>query len=194
MRYSKDLSASSSSLTFPDSFALHYSIPATFPQPAKSSSASVTTLPSGLTVVSETASSTTTVTLTYPKAGSSNESIDEAGAALANKCLAFKSGSGLSSALIMRNFEDDGALPFATSGRTSATVGFTSAPDMAVRLVPLLATNCAFEKWDVKDAITAAAAETADATSSSQVGLSFSGVIKCFPLFFVVLSISGSAR
>lgn len=131
----------------------------------------MTTLPSGLTVVSEDASSTTTVTLTFPKAGSSNESVDEVGAALASKCLAFKSGSGLSSALIMRNFEDDGAIPFATAGRTSASVGFTSAPDKAVRLIPLLATNCSFEKWDVRDALASAVSESEEAMSSSQVGV-----------------------
>jgi hypothetical protein len=64
----------------------------------------------------------------FPKAGSNNEATNETGAALANKCLTFKSGSGLSTVLIMRNLEDDGAIPFARAGRTSATVGYTCAP------------------------------------------------------------------
>jgi hypothetical protein len=147
----------------------YFRIPSTSPEQAKASKASVTTLSNGLTIVSEDASSTTTVSLTYPKAGSSNESVSEAGAALANKCIAFKSASGLSSALILRNLEDDGAYTFCNADRSSAIIGFTSAPDKAVRLVPLLATNCDYEKWDVRDALAAASMEVEEATSNAQV-------------------------
>eukprot|EP00545_Synedropsis_sp_CCMP1620_P007556 CAMPEP_0119015912 /NCGR_PEP_ID=MMETSP1176-20130426/11718_1 /TAXON_ID=265551 /ORGANISM="Synedropsis recta cf, Strain CCMP1620" /LENGTH=424 /DNA_ID=CAMNT_0006969237 /DNA_START=39 /DNA_END=1313 /DNA_ORIENTATION=+ len=146
-------------------------IPATSPEPSKASKASVTTLSNGLTVVSEDAASTTTVSLTYPKAGSSNESVSEAGAALANKCLAFKSASGLSSALLLRNLEDDGAFSFASADRTSALVGFTAAPEKAMRLVPLLATTCDYAKWDVRDALAAANVEAEEAASNAQVVL-----------------------
>lgn len=142
------------------------SVPSSTPTAAKASSPSVSTLPNGLTVVTEDASSTSTVTLTFPNAGSSSESVAEQGAALANKCLAFKSGSGLSSLLILRNLEEDGAAPFATADRHGATVGYTAAPDKAARLVPLLATTCAFEPWDVKDAKTIAGEEAKAANSS----------------------------
>merc|ERR1719253_2375903 len=141
-------------------------VPSSTPTAAKASSPSVSTLPNGLTVVTEDASSTSTVTLTFPNAGSSSESVAEQGAALANKCLAFKSGSGLSSLLILRNLEEDGAAPFATADRHGATVGYTAAPDKAARLVPLLATTCAFEPWDVKDAKTIAGEEAKAANSS----------------------------
>lgn len=157
-----------------------FSLPSTSPEQAKASKASVTTLSNGLTVVSEDASSTTTVSLTYPKAGSSNESVSEAGAALANKCMAFKSASGLSSALILRNLEDDGAYSFATSDRSSAVIGFTSAPDKAVRLVPLLATNCDYEKWDVRDALAEASVQVEEASANAQVCLWYFGVCSCW--------------
>lgn len=104
--------------------------------------------------------------MTFPNAGSSSESVAEQGAALANKCLAFKSGSGLSSLLILRNLEEDGASPFATADRYGATVGYTAAPDKAARLVPLLATTCTFEPWDVKDAKTIAGEEAKAANSN----------------------------
>ena len=42
---------------------------------------------------------------------------------------------------------------FASASRDSATIGFTAMPDKAAGLVPLLATNCTFEKWDINDAI-----------------------------------------
>ncbi len=77
---------------------------------------SVTTLPFGLTVVTENASLTSTVALTFPTAGSSNEGPAEAGAAIANRYLSFKSGSGLSSALVIRNLEDVGAFLFSSAG------------------------------------------------------------------------------
>jgi len=127
-------------------------LPTLSPEPAKASQASVSTLPSGLIVVTEDACSTSTVTMTYPKAGSSSESLDEQGAALINKCLAFNSGSGLSTALVNRTIENEGAMPFSKADRTSATLGYTVEPDNAVALVPLLALDCTFEKWDVRDA------------------------------------------
>ena len=85
------------------------------------SSPSVSTLANGLTVVTEDASSSTTVSITYPKAGSASELPSEEGAALVNKCLAFNSGSGLSTMMIMRNIEDDGGVPFIEAGRFGLT-------------------------------------------------------------------------
>eukprot|EP00559_Dactyliosolen_fragilissimus_P001186 CAMPEP_0184862816 /NCGR_PEP_ID=MMETSP0580-20130426/7922_1 /TAXON_ID=1118495 /ORGANISM="Dactyliosolen fragilissimus" /LENGTH=432 /DNA_ID=CAMNT_0027360811 /DNA_START=43 /DNA_END=1341 /DNA_ORIENTATION=- len=148
------------------------SIPLTSPAPSAASTASVTKLPSGLTVVSENASSSSTISMTFPNAGSSSESASDVGAALVNKCLAFKSGSGLSSALIARSLEEEGATPFVTTGRMGATIGYTAPPDKASVLVPLLATNCSFEKWDVSDAIKLAGVEVEDAMSNAQTVLS----------------------
>mmetsp|Transcript_11177 Transcript_11177/g.20922 ORF Transcript_11177/g.20922 Transcript_11177/m.20922 type:complete len:441 (-) Transcript_11177:204-1526(-) len=142
-------------------------IPSTSPQAAVASSTSVTTLANGLTVVTENGSATSTVALTFPNAGSSSESATESGAALVNKFLSFKSGSGLSSALILRNLEDSGAKPFSKASRTSATVGYTAAKDQAPRLIPLLLPTCTFEKWDVRDAQTSAKVETEQANASA---------------------------
>ncbi|KAL7496881.1 hypothetical protein ACHAWT_004980 [Skeletonema menzelii] len=147
-------------------------LPSTSPGQKKGSVTSVTTLPSGLTVVTENASLTSTVSLTFPNAGSSSEESSEAGAAIASRYLSFKSGSGLSSALIVRNIEDVGATPFSSAGRRGATVGFTAARENAAFIAPLLATQCSFEKWDVKEAQQLAAAEAAEATSNAQVSLS----------------------
>mmetsp|Transcript_14566 Transcript_14566/g.16569 ORF Transcript_14566/g.16569 Transcript_14566/m.16569 type:complete len:442 (-) Transcript_14566:224-1549(-) len=141
-------------------------IPATSPSTSSASKASVTTLSNGLTIVSENASSTSTVSLTFPYAGSSSESASEGGAALVNRYLAFKSGSGLSSAIILRNLENDGATPFASVSKSSSTVGYTAAKDKALRLVPLLATSCSFEKWDMNDAKALAGIEVEEATSN----------------------------
>ncbi len=139
------------------------------PTASEASSASVTTLSNGLTIVTETASSTSTVSLTFPNAGSSSETVSEKGAALANKCMAFKSGSGISSAVILRTLENDGATPFASVNRHSATVGFTACPEKAEHLLPLLATTCSYEKWDMKDAIATAKIDVAEAKSNAQV-------------------------
>jgi len=106
--------------------------------------------------------------MTYPKAGSGSEELGEQGAALINKCLAFNSGSGLSTIMIHRSIEDEGAIPFAEVDRNSATLGYTVEPDNAVGLVPLLATDCTFEKWDVRDAQKLAAYQAADANKSAQ--------------------------
>lgn len=146
-------------------------VPAISPAPKKGSLSSVTTLPSGLTIVTETASLTSTIALTYPHAGSSNESPSEAGASLANRYLAFKSGSGLSSALIIRNLEDVGATLFASAGRRGSTLGFTAARDHAAFVAPLLSTISSFEKWDVKEAQSLAASEVEEASSNAQVSL-----------------------
>jgi len=86
--------------------------------------------------------------------------------------MSFKSGSGLSSAVILRNFEDDGATPFSTVSRAAATVGYTASKDKAIRLLPLLATTSTFEKWDIKDAQHYAKMETDDANTSAQTVLS----------------------
>lgn len=122
-----------------------------------------------MTVVTEDAASSTTVSLTFPKAGSASEMLSEQGAALVNKCLAFQSGSGLSSLIIARNIEDDGGTPFSEADRFGATLGYTCPPEKAARLVPLLATDCTFEKWDVRDARKLAATEVEIAGSSAQV-------------------------
>ena len=144
-------------------------LPMTSPSPKKSSVASVTTLPSGLTVVIEDASLVSTVALTYPRAGSAAERPSEAGAALANRYLAFKSGSGLSSALILRSLEDVGAAVFARAGRRGATVGFTAAREHAAYVAPLLAAECSFEKWDVSEARDLARAAAAEKAADVQV-------------------------
>jgi Insulinase (Peptidase family M16) len=150
---------------------LHASLPKLSPEPSKATSASVTTLSSGLTVVTEGSSSTSTVTLTYPKAGSSNEALSEHGAALLNKCLAFRSGSGMSTLAINRTIEDAGGIPTVHTDRTKTVLGYSVTPDNATRLVPLLATNCAFEKWDVRDARSHALVEIQAASESAQVVL-----------------------
>lgn len=146
-------------------------LPSTSPTATTASNTSITTLPTGLTVVTEDASTTSTITLTYPSAGSSSESIHDAGAALANKCLAFKSGSGLSSALILRTLENGGACTFSEAGRSGATVGFTCAPDKMETLIPLLATECTFENWDMGSAMKTASVLAEEAKSDSQTVL-----------------------
>jgi len=78
----------------------------------------------------------------------------------------------LSSALIIRNLEDVGAELFASAGRRGATIGFTAARENAAFVAPLLATECSFEKWDVKEAIKLADTEAAEAVSNAQVVLS----------------------
>jgi len=152
-------------------FFHEFSLPSLSPQAAKASSISVSTLPSGLIVVTEDASTTATVTLTFPKAGSASEMLDEQGAALTNKAMNFKSGSGLSSILINRTIEDEGGTPFSMVDRKGATVGFTVAPEKAVGLIPLLATDCTFEKWDVRDAKAHVMTESKAASESAQIVL-----------------------
>jgi len=143
-------------------------LPDATPETAKASSASVTKLSSGLTVVSEDASSTSTVTMTFPKGGSGSEQLGEQGAALINKCMAFNSGSGLSTIMILRSIENEGAISFASVDRDSATLGYTVEPDKAHGLIPLLATECTFEKWDVRDAKILAAYQAAEANKNAQ--------------------------
>lgn len=152
-------------------FSSYCSLPPLSPEPAKTTSASVTTLSSGLTVVTEGAATTSTVTLTYPKAGSSNEGLGEHGAALLNKCFAFRSGSGISTLLINRTIEDAGGIPMVTVDRTKAVLGYSVTPENATRLVPLLATNCSFEKWDLRDAKNLAQVEVEVANESAQLVL-----------------------
>lgn len=146
-------------------------VPTTSPAPKAASTSSITTLPSGLTIVTEDASLTTTVSLTYPNAGSSNEFPSEAGASIANRYLSFKSGSGLSSALILRNLEDVGASVFSSAGRRGATVGYTALRENAAFVAPLLVAECSFEKWDVKEAQELAAVEVGEAADNAQVAL-----------------------
>lgn len=122
-------------------------------------------------MITEDAASTSTVTMTYPKAGSGSEGLGEQGAALINKCLAFNSGSGLSTIVINRAIENEGAVPFAFADRTKATLGYTVEPANAVGLVPLLATDCTFEKWDVRDAQILAGYQVNEASKSAQIVL-----------------------
>lgn len=146
--------------------------PATTPTPSSASTVSSTTLPNGLTVVTEDTNNTCTVSLTFPNAGSySEQGSAEVGASLVNKYLSFKTGSGLSSAVILRNLEDDGATPFATSSRSGSSLGFTAAKEKAERLIPLLATVGAYERWDVKDAKKYASIEVEEALTSVQTVL-----------------------
>lgn len=127
-------------------------LPATFPDRAKASTPSVSTLPNGLTVVTEDAAISSTVSMHFPKAGSADEQLEEEGAAFLNKVLNFKSASGISSILLLRTLENEGATIFNDVGRRGGTIGFTASPDRAVDLIPLLATECDFEPWDVRDA------------------------------------------
>lgn len=146
-------------------------IPATFHTTQNSSTSSTTVLPSGLTVVTEDASSTSTVTLTFPTGGSGSETASETGAALANKYFSFKSGSGMSSLRILRTLEDAGAVPFSTAGRTSASLGFTVAPEKAASLLPLLTTECSFENWDVREVTKTASVVSQEAANNPQLVL-----------------------
>lgn len=146
-------------------------LPELSPERAKASQASISTLPSGLIVVTEDACSTSTVTMTYPKAGSASESLGEGGAALINKCLAFRGGSGLSTILINRTIENEGAAPFAKADRHKSTLGYTVEPDNALGLIPLLAIDCTFEKWDVRDAKKLANFQIEQANKSVEVVL-----------------------
>jgi hypothetical protein len=124
-----------------------------------------------LKVITEDAATSSTVTLTYPKAGSANEMIHEQGAAYLNKHMNFKSGSGISTIAINRTIENEGGTPVTTVDRYGATLGFTVAPEKALGLIPLLATDCSFEKWDVRDAKEAAAKESDIANESAQIVL-----------------------
>jgi hypothetical protein len=83
--------------------------------------------------------------------------------------MAWKAGSGVSSLVMLRILEDNGAKPFSTVGRTSATLGYTASPDNAPQLVSLLATNCDYEKWDLRDAKKAASVLVDDASMNTQV-------------------------
>jgi len=148
------------------------SLPSVSPTPGKTSSVSVSTLKSGLTVVTEDSCNTSTVTMTYPKAGSAGELLEEQGAALMNKCMNFKSGSGMSTLLINRTIEDEGGMMFTDLTREAATLGYTVSRESAVELVPLLATNCSFEKWDVRDAGQLLETQAALSSESVQVVLS----------------------
>jgi predicted Zn-dependent peptidase len=109
--------------------------------------------------------------MTYPKAGSANEMVGEAGAALMNKCMSFKSGSRISTLMINRTIEDDGGIPFASADRHGAVLGYTVLPDKAVGLLPFLATDCSYERWDVRDAKNQAAVEVEVANTSAQIVL-----------------------
>lgn len=97
--------------------------------------------------------------------------LDEQGAALLNKCLAFRTGSGISTIMINRTIEDAGGVPFATADRTKATLGYTVTPENSVALVPLLAVDCSMEKWDLREAKNQAGVEVESAAESAQIVL-----------------------
>mmetsp|Transcript_48888 Transcript_48888/g.72635 ORF Transcript_48888/g.72635 Transcript_48888/m.72635 type:complete len:439 (+) Transcript_48888:53-1369(+) len=148
-------------------------LPSVSPSAAKAGTANITTLENGLIIATEDGSSTSTVSLTFPNGGSSGEHPSEKGAALANRCLAFKAASGMSSLSILRALENEGASPFTSANRYSATVGYTVAPESAADLVGAVvsATTQEFEKWDVKDAIALAKVEADAANSSAEIVL-----------------------
>jgi predicted Zn-dependent peptidase len=81
----------------------------------------------------------------------------------------FMSGSGLSTLLINRTIEDAGGTPFSTVSRHSAVVGYSVVPEKAVPLIPLLATDCTYEKWDMRDAKKLAAVVSNVANESNQI-------------------------
>ena len=145
------------------------SLPTSTPSTSPTLTPSITTLKTGLTIVTEPSSLTSTVSLTYPSAGSSSELPTEAGAALANRHLAFKSGKELSAALITRSIEDCGATMFASAGRRGATVGYTAMRESAGWLAPLLSVGSGFEKWDVRNAVGLAGKEVDEAKANAQV-------------------------
>jgi ubiquinol-cytochrome c reductase core subunit 2 len=109
--------------------------------------------------------------MTFPGAGAASELPHEQGAALVNKCLAFNSGSNMSTMRIFRSIENCGGAPLVTCDRTKATLGYTVPPEYAATLVPLLAVDCSFEKWDMRDAKHLALTETEAATASAQIVL-----------------------
>ena len=82
-----------------------------------------------------------------------------------------KSGSGISTLIINRAIEDRGGMPWNIVDRRSATVGYTVAPEKALELIPLLVTDSAFEKWDVRDAKKQAVTESAFSNQSAQIVL-----------------------
>lgn len=157
--------------TFVYSCASPGSLPQTDPQPAKASTVSVSTLASGLTVITEDACKTSTVTMSYPKAGSASEKPNQSGAALFNKCLNFMSASGISTIVMNRAIEDQGGMMFTDLSRRAAVIGYTVARENAVPLIPLLCTECHFERWDVRDAANHADKEARIAHSSAQIVL-----------------------
>lgn len=150
-----------------------YRLPSLVPTPAKATSASVTTLSNGLSVVTEDSCTLSSMTLTYPKAGSANESIGEHGAAFVNRFMNFKSASGMSTIYINRAIENCGGFPFTTVDRNSAVLGFTVVPEKAIALVPLLAatSNSNYEKWDIYDSLKLAEEYAAVSSESAQVVL-----------------------
>jgi len=148
-------------------------LPIVTPTPAKIGKTSITKLDSGLIVVSEDASVTSTVSLTFPSGGSSAEALGESGAAFANKLFAFKSAGGMSSVAILRAVENEGGKPFTCANRYTASVGFTSAPDKSIDLMGavLSSTSSSFEKWDVREATTLAKKEISIANKNPEVML-----------------------
>ena len=121
--------------------------------------------------MTESACSTSTVSITYPKAGSAEESLDGQGAAFVNKCMGFRSGSDMSTLFIYRSIEDAGGVPFISADRHGATLGYTVGREKASSVVNTLAVDCSFEPWDVRDAKKFAVIEAEEAGNSAQIVL-----------------------
>lgn len=73
--------------------------------------------------------------------------------------------------MINRTIENHGGTPFAKLDRSKATLGYTVSPENATELLPFLATQCSFERWDMRDAKKLAATEAEVAYESAQVVL-----------------------
>lgn len=73
--------------------------------------------------------------------------------------------------MILRKLENGGASTFSDAGRRGASVGFTCAPEKAEKLLPLLVTECTFEKWDIKEAQNTANVIVGEAMGNAQAVL-----------------------
>jgi len=146
-------------------------IPETFTEQANGSTLSVTTLENGVIVATEDSMSSSTVTLTHPMAGSSNELPGEEGASFLNECFNYRSGSGISSLMKMRSVEDQGGVPISFGSRFGSTLGYSASPDKTDYCLSLLGTQCSFENWDVKDARALAVTKADEANENAQVVL-----------------------
>lgn len=67
--------------------------------------------------------------------------------------------------------ENDGAAPYSFADRYGAGVGFVCAREKAERIVPLLATKCSYEKWDLRDVVGMSNDVVNDAMSNAQAVL-----------------------
>lgn len=112
-------------------------------------------------VITEDSFVASSVLLTYTKnGGSASEVAGEAGAAAVNKYLTFKSSEAAGSAIrTLREMENAGVVSLAEAGHSSAKIGYSCAPDLALDFVKNLALDSVYAKWDVADAINYAKVE-----------------------------------